>query len=245
MELPTTIALSRLTAQQRALEVTANNLANANTSGFRAERVLFTDWLSTQTNTTPIAGGRQIAFTQDRATWREQRDGNLSHTANPLDLAIAGEGYFTVQTQAGPRLTRAGRFATSPNGTIVDMQGDALLDRAGQPIQLANGETQVTVAGDGTVSGAGGRIGRIGVVMPGDPLRLTGEGGDRLRADAATTPVAAPAIVQGAIEESNVQPIVETTRMIDLSRQFQMVAQFVQAESDRQQNAIDKILPKS
>lgn len=102
MELTTNVALSRLVAQQRALDVTAGNLANANTPGFKAERVVFADWLSRQTGTDAPRGGRTVAFMQDRATYREQQAGPLQHTGNPLDLALGGDGYFTVDTPADP-----------------------------------------------------------------------------------------------------------------------------------------------
>ena len=93
MELTTDIALSRLVAQQRALDVTATNLANASTPGFKAERVVFSDWLSRQTGTSAPRGGGTVAFTQDRATYRDRQAGPVQHTANPLDLAVGGDGY--------------------------------------------------------------------------------------------------------------------------------------------------------
>jgi flagellar basal-body rod protein FlgF len=242
MNLPSLIAISSLAAQQRELEVTANNLANANTPGVRAERVLFNDWLSRSADPATPFQGRITAFTQDRATWRDTAEGALTQTANPLDLAIKGDGYFTVQTPNGPRLTRAGKFAPSSTGVLADQAGNALLDVTGQPIQLADGDTAVTVSGDGTVSGLGGTVGQIGMVTPADPARLVQEGEDNLRADTPTSPSTNSSMVQGTLEDSNVQPILETTRMMSLVRQFQFVSQFVQAESDRQQYAIDHIL---
>jgi len=241
MELPTYVALSRLAAQQRAMDVTATNLANASTPGFKASRMLFTDWLSSQTGTNSPRGERSVAYTQDRATYREQAAGTLQQTGNPLDLAISGEGYFTVSTPQGPRLTRAGRFSPLADGTIGDSEGNSVLDSAGQKIRLAPTETRVTIAADGTVSGESGTIGRIGVVKPADANRMTAEGGRVLRADSDTAPVATPTVVQGAVEDSNVQPIIETTRMMAELRSFQFTSQFIQAEADRMQTAIDKI----
>ena len=110
-------------------------------------------------------------------------------------------------------------------------------------IQLAPTDTNISIAGDGTVSSPNGQIGKIGVVQPADPMLLTAEGSTLFSSASPTTPVASPAIEQGAVEESNVQPVLEVTRMIDGERTFQFLAQFVQAESDRQQGAIDKLLP--
>lgn len=237
MDLTSTVAASRLAAQERAMEVVAGNLANMDTPGFKAERVQFSDWLDRQ------ADGSSVAYTQDRATWRENAPGPLRHTGNPLDLAITGDGYFTVATAQGPRLTRDGRFGVMPNGTIADASGDALLDTSGRPIRIGVTDTDLTITGDGSLSSENGRIAAIGVVRPQDPMQVVAEGGTRFQANTPTLPVTSRQIVQGAVEGSNVQPIAEVTRMIDGERMFQFLAQFVQAESDRQKMAIEKILP--
>jgi flagellar basal-body rod protein FlgF len=247
MTLATSVATSRLIVAQRAIDVTAQNVANADTPGFKAERVLFTDWLSQQSGR--IAGGAgagnaSVAYVQDRATWHDQAEGALSRTGNPFDLALTGDGYFTVTTPNGPRLTRNGRFGLLADGTLSDITGNAVLDNVGQPIRLPPTDTDVTIAGDGTLSGQNGQLAKIGVVQPSDPARVTAEGGTLFRADVPTTQVAAPGMVQGAIEGSNVQPVMEMTRMMDGLRQFQFVSELVQAENDRQQSAIDKLLPQ-
>jgi flagellar basal-body rod protein FlgF len=237
----TSIAASRLIAQQRALDVTADNIANAGTPGYKAVRVQFSDWLSRQRATAAPRGGASIAFTQDRATWRDFQPGPVSHTGNPLDLALTHSGYFTVSTDQGPRLTRAGRFGLMPDGTIADAAGNALLNTNGQPIQLSPADTRISIAGDGTLSSENGRIAKIGVVQPADPMQLRAVGGDRLTSGSATAPVDAPGVVQGSVEESNVQPIQEMVRMMNDLREFQYVTQMVEAENQRQQSAIDKL----
>jgi flagellar basal-body rod protein FlgF len=244
MDIASNVATSRLVAQQRALDVVADNLANANTPGYKTERVQFSDWLSKQSSGTTPPGGSPIAYTQDRATWREQQAGTITHTGNPFDVAVTGDGYFTVNTPRGPRLTRDGRFGLLPSGTIADTAGNAVLDSNGQPIQLAPTDTTISIAGDGTVSSQNGQVGKIGVVRPTNPMLLSAEGNTVFLSGSTTTPVASPALEQGAIEESNVRPVLEMTRMMDGQRQFEFLAQFVQAESDRQQNSIDKLLPQ-
>lgn len=245
MELATTIALSRLVAQGRAMEVTANNIANAGTPGYRTQRMLFSDWLAREPAHAEPPGGQTLAYTQDRATYRDHQPGTLRHTANPLDLAIGGRtGWFTVLAPQGPRLTRAGHFQLDATGKIVDEQGEALLDANGKPLQTTPTDTDLSVASDGTLASQNGQIGKIGVVQPNDETRLTPEGGRLMVAASPTKPVAAPAIVQGAIEDSNVSAIVELNRMTNDLREFQFTTQFIQAESDRQNGAIDKILKK-
>jgi flagellar basal-body rod protein FlgF len=243
MDITISLAASRLVAQQRAMDITANNIANANTPGYRTERVQFSDWIDPQPGTASPPGGHAVTYTQDRATYRESQPGTLTHTANPLDLALTGDGYFTVNTKNGPRLTRDGRFGRMPDGTLADSSGNAVLDVTGQPIKIAPTDTQITITGDGSISSPNGPIGKIGIVQPADPMKLRAEGATNFVSDSPTAPVAAPGIVQGAVEGSNVQPVMEVTRMMDDLRQFQFVTQLVQAEGDRQQQTIDKLLP--
>lgn len=245
MELPTYVALSRMDAQSRALDVVADNIANANTPGFKSTHMLFSDWLDRQRRVSPPPGGRIVAFTQDRATYRDWRPGPITHTGNPFDLALGSDGFFTVNTPRGPRLTRAGRFGPMPDGTLADTDGNPVLDVTGQPIRLAITDTRVTITADGTVSTLNGPIGKIGIVKPANPNKLQAEGGRLFVANTPTQPVAAPAIVQGALEDSNVQPIVEITHMMTLLREFQFTSQFIQGESDRQQKAIDILLKQN
>ncbi len=242
MQNPSTIALSRIVAQQRLIDITANNIANATTTGYRAERMLFSGWMSRQLHTDAPAGGSAITYTEDKAIYRDKNEGALNRTGNPLDLAIQGEGYFTVATTNGPRLTRAGHFSLNATGTVVDAKGNALLDTNGQPLQVNSSDAPLTIARDGTISGANGQIGQIGLVTPSDPTGLMAEGGQRLRATVPTAPVSAPVIIQGMVEESNVKPVVELTSMMEQSRNFDFATQFIQEEDTRQMDAISKIM---
>jgi len=242
MNITTAVATSRLIAQQHALDVTASNLANISTPGYKAEHVQFSDWLSRQPGVAAPPGGEVIAYTQDRATWRDPQTGALNPTGNPLDLAINGDGYFTVDTAQGPRLTRAGRFTLSTDGTITDAAGNQLLDSSGRPIQLSTTDTRITIAADGTLRSETRQVARIGIVHPQDPALMQAEGNLLFRADTPTQPVPRPGIVQGSLESSNVEPVLETTRMMRDLREFQFVSQLVQTEADRQQTAIDRLL---
>jgi len=239
MENVTTLALSRLVAQSRALEVTATNLANTNTPGFRASRTIFTDFLARQ------PGGQALAYTQDRATYRDASAGERTHTGNKLDIALGNTtGWLTVQTAAGPRLTRAGHFELNGDGTVVDEAGNPLLDSNGGKLQTAPTDINLTITADGTLSGANGPIGRIGVVAPQNAAQMQAEGAHLFAATTPTAPVADPHVIQGSLEQSNVQPIQELARMMDDEREFQFTTQMIQAESDRQNGALEKIMAK-
>ena len=234
----TSIALSRLVAQQRATDVTATNLANAATPGFHAERLVFSDWL---VKTPGGAPGSTLAFAQDRASYRDSQAGPMQHTGNPLDLAIGGDGYFSVQTPNGVRLTRAGNFSLNATGNVVDMQGNALLDSNGRPLRLGPTDTDLTISATGSISSGNGVVGRIGIVAPANPQSMQSEGSQLFVAGGATTAVVNPQLAQGAFEGSNIQPTLELTRMMTDMREFQFTSQLVQAEADRQQSAIDKL----
>jgi len=235
------IALSRLAVQQQAMEIVAGNLANLTSPGFRAERLVFADWLMKEPGAAMASGDHTLAFTQARATYRDRTEGTISQTGNPLDLALTGDGWFTVQTPNGNRLTRAGRFTLRNDGTITDESGHALLDVNNQPLRLSPADTRLTITADGSLSSENGTLGQIAVVLPNDPNRVTAEGSRLFRPDVPTSPAPSPKIVQGAVEDSNVQPISEVTRMIATERDFQFIAQFVEAEGQRKQTAIDKL----
>ncbi|WP_458096423.1 flagellar hook basal-body protein [Roseomonas sp. WA12] len=240
------IALSRLVAQNRATAVLAHNMANAETPGFRASRPVFADHLERQRGSRTAPGAESLHFTQDRATWRDETPAPVQTTGNPLDLAISGEGYFSVQTPRGERHTRAGRFALGPDGGIVDSEGNALLDAGGNPLRLAPNDTRLTVRGDGTLSSENGEIGKIRISRFAEPQRMLAEGDRLLAAGPGQAPetIERPAVVQGALEGSNVRPVIELTRLTAEMREFQFMAQFAEKEGERLSGAVDRILRK-
>ncbi|MBR0649338.1 flagellar basal-body rod protein FlgF [Roseomonas terrae] len=241
MDSPGYIILSRLTLQSRATEVLAHNVANADTPGFRAQRPVFTDFVARQDMAPP--GGRPVAYVQDRATWREMENGPVQTTGNPLDVALAGDGFFAVETARGERFTRAGRFSIGDGGRIVDMEGNAVMGAEGGPIAVAPNDTRIVIQGDGTVRSENGALGRLRVVTFANPQTLRAEG-DRLfdAAGEPPQPVERPSVVQGALEGSNVRPIAEMTRLTTELREFQFAAQFAEREGERLSTAVERIL---
>jgi flagellar basal-body rod protein FlgF len=247
MDSPGYIVLSRLVAQTRANAVTANNIANADTPGFRTARPVFAAVLERQRDTNLPEGGRTVAFTQDRATWRDDRPGALATTGNPLDIAIsAPEGYFVVDTPRGERYTRAGRFVLDGQGQVVDQDGNTVQGTNGRPLRLGQGESRIDVLGDGTLRTENGDTGQFRIVRFDDAQRLVAEG-DRLLAAPANLEarrVDRPGLVQGAVEGSNVRPITEITRMTEELREFQFVAQMAEKEGERLGSAVERILKR-
>lgn len=243
MDSPGYIVLSRMTAQLRAQAVTANNLANADTPGFRLSRPVFAEHETQQRFTQRIPGGRAVDYAWDRATWRDNMPGAITRTGNPLDVAIQGEGYFAVETIRGERYTRSGRFTIGADGRLTDQQGHAVLNDAGRPIAIAPNDTRIEVRGDGSIISENGPLGRLRVVRFDNDQTLRAEG-ERLfdAAGQQPQPIARPAVMQGAVEGSNVRPVIEITRMMAEVREFQMATQFADREGERLSTAIDRIL---
>ncbi|WP_424813836.1 flagellar basal-body rod protein FlgF [Roseococcus sp. YIM B11640] len=241
MDSPGYIILSRLSAQMRASSVAANNLANAETPGFRASRPVFSELVTRQNGVG--AQGRNAAYSWDRATWRDLTPGPITTTGNPLDVAIQGSGYFAIETPGGERYTRAGRFTISAEGRLVDQQGNAVLNVNSQPIAIAAGDARIEIRGDGTIRSENGVIGQLRIVRFEDEQDLRAEG-DRLfdAGGQEAEAVARPSLVQGAVEGSNVRSVTEMTRMMAELREFQIASQFLDHEGERQQSAIDRLL---
>ncbi|WP_149535816.1 flagellar basal-body rod protein FlgF [Siccirubricoccus phaeus] len=242
MDTPGYVILSRLGAQMRATAVVANNLANADTPGFRSEREVFTRYLQTDPMAEQPRGAGSVAYTVDRATWRNIQQGPMTTTANPLDVAIQGEGYFAIETPRGERFTRAGRFSLNQEGRLVDAEGQDVLNEQGGPILFAPGDTRIEIMGDGTIRTENGVVGKLRIVRFADPRRLRAEGGRLFAADDAPEPVARPQLLQGAFEGSNVSAVREMVRLTEESREFAMVTQFAEREGERLQNAVERIL---
>lgn len=240
MDNPGYIILGRLASQQRASQYAASNMANADTPGFRAIRPVFAEHVSREARG---AGAREVHFSWDRASWRDTTPGPVQATGNPLDVAIQGEGYFAVETPRGERYTRAGRFTLGADGRLLDMHGHAVLNPEGRPVAVGPADTRIEILGDGTIRSENGVIGRLRLVRFADEQALRNEG-DRLFDAAGQQPedIPRPALVQGAIEGSNVQAVVEMTRMMAEIREFQMATQFLEREGERQQSVIDRLL---
>ncbi len=228
------VALSRQLTLERQMSVVAGNIANMNTAGFKTEHLLFEEVLER-------AGkpGR-VAFVQDVGLIRDLGPGPLETTGNPLDLAINGEGYFTVETPNGPRYTRSGHFSLNGDGAVITTGGHPLLDDAGAPIQLPPGSGAISIARDGTISTADGIAGRIGLVRFADETRLGREGDSLLVTDQQPEPVAGPDIAQGRLERSNVQPILEMTRMMETVRAFQNTQRLLETHHEMVRRVIEQ-----
>lgn len=246
------IGLSRQVALERELEVVANNVANMSTSGFKSDNAMFEDYLmpTARANQFPPAD-RRLNFVQDRGTWHDFSQGSIELTGNPLDLAIDGTNAFlVVQTPNGERYTRNGGLSINSAGELVTSEGFQVLGDNG-PIVFQPLDQQIVVSADGRISvreGADANVdtlrGKLRLVTFAQPQQLQKEGSSTFAATAGVAPEPAPAnvkVVQGAIEKSNVQPVLAMTRLIEITRTYTQVATLLQQASDLRRTAIQQL----
>jgi flagellar basal-body rod protein FlgF len=228
------VTLARQMSLFRDMDVTANNIANANTTGYNSEHILFNSYLSKDVNqgvTNPMS------FTDNISTYRNTENGSLSVTGNDLDVAITGDGYFTVDTPLGTRYTRAGNFRIDGGGTLVTPEGYPVLDSTGQPFLLPENTTTIEIGSAGNMKVNGEDFGALGVVQFENP-QLLQRLSDRLYAsDISPDPATNYTVAQGTLESSNVQPVKELTRMIGISNSVSTTAKFIEVMYDLQRKA--------
>ncbi len=228
--------ITRQSGLMKEMSVVANNVANSATSGFRSEGVLFAEHVK------DIGAGPNslsMAHADGRVTNFAQ--GTLTQTGGTFDFAIEGAGFFQVETPAGIRLTRAGSFTPSPNGELVSPEGYPVLDAGNAPVFVPVDAGQIAVAPDGTISADGVPVGQIGLVTLPEGADLTREDGVRFVTDAEPQPAENSKILQGFVENSNVQSVNEITRMIEVQRAYEMGQSFLEREDTRLRSILNLI----
>lgn len=240
MENAQLISLSRQIALQRQMDVVANNMANINTTGFKSENMLFEDYLMPGASDNEFTGlDQDLHFTEDWSTIHDMSTGSIEQTGNPLDVALSGNGFLTVQTPNGPRYTRNGSLELDASGTLVDLAGNPVLGESG-PIQFDAADTDITISANGTINTSQGSKGRLAVVEFADPQALAREGNNYYSGPAGT-PATGTTVVQGAIERSNVSGVAAMTDMIRVERAYQMLANVMQQQDDLRTTAVAKL----
>ena len=228
------VALSSQIALEKRLNTIADNVANASTVGFRATGVKFEDVVSGLDD-------KALSFVTSGDTYISNTNGPLRETGNPFDFAVKGDAWFGIETPGGAVMTRDGRFTLTENGELVTIEGYPVLDAGGAPIQLDPRNGPPRAGADGSLRqgdnlvGALGlysfdpgpnfiRFGNSGIVPAGEPEPLV----DRLDAG----------VVQGFLEESNVNPMLEITKLIMVQRAFENGAAMIRATESTYDEAI-------
>lgn len=244
MENAQLVGLSRQVALRRELDIVAHNLANLGTAGFKSQEVVFGEYLMpvASAENFPRSADQRLSYVEDRATWQNFSTGPIEVTGNQFDVAINGDAFFAVQTPQGVRYTRNGEFQLDTQGRLVTNEGHPVLSTSG-PLQFAAEETDITIGADGTVSTDQGVRGRLLLTQFDNPQSLTVEGSSMFRAEAPGRELAPgeARVTQYAIEKSNVQPIVETTRLIEISRSYQTISSIMQRSDELRRTAIERL----
>jgi flagellar basal-body rod protein FlgF len=235
------VGLSRQMTLRRELDIVANNIANADTTGFKVEQLLVGEEVGQRARNAFVRPG--VSFVMDNGVGRDFSQGALSQTGRTLDFAIEGEGaFFRVQDGANEAYTRDGSFTVDAQGRLMTEGGHPVMGDGGEII--LNPELgQVSVGADGTISQDGETVGRLSVVRF-DSLGVLEKGGDGLYRNASNA-VAQEApdarIRQGMLEGSNVNPILEITNLIEIQRAYESVTRMIEGNTDLSRRAVERL----
>ncbi|MCB1369167.1 MAG: flagellar hook-basal body complex protein [Rhodobacteraceae bacterium] len=222
------VSLTRQTGLLSEMQTIANNIANLATTGYRREGVVFAEFIRDAGR-----GQDSVSYADAHGRLTDAAQGALDATGSAFDFAIEGPGFFLLDTPDGERLTRAGAFTPNQNGELVSPDGFRLLDSGGAAIFIPPDAGNVALAGDGTLSADGQPLARVGIYLPEDPNTLSRSAGTMFRAEGGIAPVENPRLFQGFLEQSNVSPVSEMARMIEVQRAYELGQKFLDREDDR------------
>jgi flagellar basal-body rod protein FlgF len=242
MENALLIGLSRQVALQRELDVIANNVANIGTAGFKSRSLRFSEYMMDQAKFDAFDKPDQpLSYVVDKGSGLDMTSGTIEATGNPLNAAIVGNGLFVVNTAQGERYTRNGSFQLDSTGRLVTSEGQAVMGDGG-PISFSPSETDIAIGQDGTISTSAGPKGKLRIVAVNDPKALQSEGSSLIKTDAPLPPAGATVRVQGgAVEHSNVRPVIEMSRLIEVNRAYANIAGMLQRSDDLRRSAVEKL----
>ena len=235
MENPIYIGLSRQAQLRREIGVVANNIANIDTTAFKRQINI------NQAYNERIRHGEKLAFVIDISTALDLQEGGFKVTGNSMDVALRGQGYFQVDDGASVKYTRNGSFALDDQNRLVTQQGNLVLDDQARPIVVPGGGTSLNIAGDGSITYDDVEIGRLGVVEFQNPEDLKASRDSMFISDEPPQPAEDTRVIQGSLETSNVNPIVEMTEMIEIHRTYESVKRLMDQENERQKQVAQRL----
>ena len=235
MENPIYIGLSRQAQLRREIGVVANNIANMDTTAFKRQINI------NQAYNERIRYGEKLAFVIDISTAMDLQEGGFKVTGNSMDVALKGQGYFQIDDGASVKYTRNGSFALDDQNRLVTQQGHLVLDDNARPIVIPGGGSSLTIADDGLITYDDVEIGRLGVVEFQNPEDLKASRASLFLSEEAPQPAEGTRIIQGSLETSNVNPIVEMTEMIEIHRTYDAVKRLMDQENERQKQVAQRL----
>lgn len=237
--MPTSIytSIGRQEGLLREMELVANNLANSSTVGYKADRAIFSEFVVSAGDNAPSVsmgglGGHAFELSQS----------SLAFTGSSFDLALQGEGYFLVETPQGERLTRAGAFQLSAEGKLIDGNGNSILDAGGGEIVLPPTTERFVVGSDGSLVADGQVLGQIGIVRPNGDMQR--DSNTYFASPDGFEQLGEGEVIQGALEQSNVSPVLEVSRMIEVQRAYEAGQAMLEREDQRLSQLINAVRQK-
>lgn len=236
------VGVSSQIALQRELDVIANNMANVSTTGFKARNTRFQEYLMPVASADSFATpDRRLSYVIDQGTTLDLGQGPIEQTGNPLNVAVKGPAFIAVQGKGGERYTRNGAFEVNAQGALVTSDGYPVIGDGG-PITVNPQETGLSIGSDGTVSTNLGIRGKVKLVTFSDPRRLTNEGANLYASPEPARPAGLDGRLEsGALERSNVRPVLEMTRLMDVNRSYAMISSVISRLDDLRGTAIRRL----
>jgi len=230
------IGLSRELALEQQMNLMANNIANMNTPGYKAGHILFAEYLDK-----PKGMKETVAMSYDYGNFRDQDNGPIKLTGNQLDVALEGPGYIGVSTTSGIQYSRAGNLKINSERQLVTAENYPIVDQGGKPIAIPEGTDQITIDQTGAIAGADGVIATMMVKEFNKPNELIPVGNTLYKTSEAGTQATKTRVIQGSIEGSNVQSVLEMTNMMEVSRDYQQIQRLLQSEHDRIRSVVKSL----
>lgn len=229
------VALTQQNALKRQMESIAQNMANMNTTSARSESIVFGAQLLKS------SGGREVSFVAEKGVVRDLSQGPIEHTGNDFDVAIKGPGYLSVQTPQGIRYTRNGNLHLDAQRQLVTAQGHPVLNKAQAPIIIPAGSTSTHIDPSGNIIGSGGGLGTFSLSMFENEQALIAKGAGLYETTQTPSPATNARIEQGSLEGSNVNSVIEATKLIDVSRMYEQNQAFMQKTDQKTKDVIEKV----
>lgn len=234
------VGLSSQVALEAKMATVSNNIANMSTPGYRAQNLVFHEFVSEQRRMK-----EDVSLVYDYGQYEVMDPGPIKLTGNPLDVALVGPGFMGVQTPEGVQYTRAGNFSLNANGEIVTSRGQLVADQGGGTITVPPDAKYITIDEKGVVSTDQGAVGNLMMVEFEDYQQMKPAGNGNYTTEQAPLPAQETRMLQGKVEGSNVQAVVEMTRMIDVLREYQSTQRMMQNEHERLRTAIQRMMRSS
>ncbi len=236
MENSVYIGLSKQVVLRENMNIIANNVANVNTPGYRAQNMVFTEYVED-----PRYMKEDISMVLDYGQYQMTDPGNIKITGNPLDIALVGGGFLGIQTPEGIQYTRAGNLGMDADGVIRNARGMAVASANGGDIIIPNDAKDISIDKKGMVSTDQGIVAQLMISEFDNYQKLNPKGNGLYTTDAAPIPAKKTTVIQGKLEGSNVQAVVEMTRMIDVLREYQAVQNMMTSEHERLRSSAQRL----